>query len=478
MFRSQASIIFGFALLLWVYLFTSSLILSIVITCFLTSTTHYVTKQFLNGRLITDKISGDSIDDDEKKKEEEFLSTSSCQDDEDDCDDLITQIGVNVQLKKGIIVKREGLTINWMITYMDFFTRFVQSTIYLINAIRSLFIPTSTTFSSPQSHEIQSIGSNPEKDGATGAADAVTPAITAADMDANEVVMKLPSSLRSLTGGEGEPTNSTGYLSTLDAIVKELINDYILIWFQTIHCNPSTLTSCDFIQDCHLLLSSIFTKIIDDHITHFNFNRIYHKFVDVIIHHLEGGMGEEKKETRNRIMRSQTQEFQKTDHDCTEPSPRYHNWMINHTQSRPNQIDEEIVARLDNLLDFLLSSVAPDDLINLKFMKCDDFQSRDSLYFMVKEILLHGVSIPIVNIISEPSFINSSIFRIVSKSMPQKVQVAETRIGDKITNFRHVYWNSGAASLGSSPRSKISKDSPGNTPISRAISEYYPVPSE
>lgn len=280
--------------------------------------------------------------------------------------------------------------------------------------------------------------------------------------------MKIPKSSSLQTSAQ---TKSVTCLSTLDLIVKELINDYILIWFQTIHSNSNTFATCDFIQDCHSLLSTIFTQIIDDHITRLNHNRIYHKLVDIVIHHFEGRIGGH---ARNQIMRSQTHGFYKTDQSAS----HYNNLMINHSESR-NSIDEEIIARLDCLLDFLLSSVAPNDLINLKNLKCDDFQSRDSLYLMAKEILLFGVSIPIVDIISAPDFVNTSIARIISKALH-----IEEKHSKELKNYnlghKRAYWNSPSASLDTfTPSSRNGKDFTFPlSPVNRSNSEYFPVTSK
>lgn len=440
--------------MLWIYSFATS-ILSIAVTCFFIVTTHGIVQYFLNGWLIADKIDGDLYNDERGRDDskEIFPSSSSCQND-GDWNDLTTLVGVNWKLKKGITVKKKGLQIPWMITLVDSITSLSRSIIHLTNLIKSFFFLNS----SPYRHEIRNPGDDDGEEDATGGG--ATQTVVPADVDdANRVVMKMPDLSTSAQ------TKSVTCLSTLDLIVKELINDYILLWFQTIHSNSSTLTTCDFIKDCHSLLSAIFTKIIDDHITRLNHNRIYHKLVDIIIHHFEE---RSDGQTRNEIMRSKTQRF--ADQSTTS---HYNNWRINHSESGKS-IDEEIVSRLDCLLDFLLSSVAPNDLINLKNLKCDDLQSRDSLYLMAKEILLFGVSIPIVDIISAPNFVNTSIARIISKALPPE----DTKL--KKYYKGHKYWNSPSASFDSlTPSSRSGKDfnlSP--SPINRTNSEYYPVTSK
>lgn len=453
--------------MLWVYSFASS-ILSIAVTCFLIVTTHGIVQYYLNGWLIADKIDGDLHNDGTSGdgSREILPSTSTCQN-AGDWNDLTNLVGVNWKLKKGITVKKEGLQILWMISFVDFFTSLSHYIIHFTNLIKSSFFHNSTS-SSSYPHEIRNVEEEDEDViDSSGATQAVIPA----GLDANKDVMKSQFSLPT----SAQTKSSSSCLSTLNLIVKELINDYILLWFQTIHSNSTTVETCDFITDCHLLLSKIFTQIIDDHITCMNHNRIYHKLVDIIIHHFEGGSSGQ---TRNEIMRSKTHGFHKTDHQST--SSHLNNWVINHGKYGRG-IDERIVARLDCLLDFLLCSVAPNDLINLKNLKCDDLQSRDSLYLMAKEILLFGVSIPIVDIISAPDFVNTSIARTISKNLPVK-EFEEGTIPKNyhLHGHKRAYWDSPSASVDTStPSSRSGKDfnfSP--SPINRTNSEYFPVTSK
>ena len=166
-------------------------------------------------------------------------------------------------------------------------------------------------------------------------------------------------------------------------LVDLIIRDYILFWYRVVSPDDE-----DFVLECRSTFNNMFTVLIREKLASVRLERLLPAALQVLRKHVERSAHDQEEKRR--------------------------------TQSADQK--ERAIAVSDEVARFILTSCGPATLAALREATTDASGcfARDSVFHMVKEMLVFGVIMPIACHLSSPALLFRSIISSVSGETPER----------------------------------------------------------